>query len=200
MTKKSEALKALSKMSRADPQVEDIRQIENELFTIGSDRTTAIILGSSVEKNLGRMLISAMRPDLNSDDKAVIFGDRGISGTFSAKTMTAWAFNLIGPIVRTDLNIIREVRNVAAHSRMTFSFNEEIVANACQQLAVPNLRGTYIPFNYLERLVPEERTKAETLDYPKTRFVTACHFISYRMYQKINGPQAGDIAFDVLLP
>jgi hypothetical protein len=196
----SKAIKALNKMSRTHPQASDISKIEDELFSLGSDRVTVVMLGAFLEENLARLLEKAMNPKLNSDDKSRIFSERGIAGTFSAKITTAWAFSLIGPIVRSDLDIIRSVRNAAAHSRMNFSFNAEEVTNACNGLQIVNLEYNRIPFNYTERLNESEREKAASLDYPKTRFVTACNLISYRMFQKTNGPQAGDVAFRVLLP
>jgi len=187
-------------MSRHNPQTSDIRKIEDELFSGGSDRVIAVMLSSFLEENLSRLIEKAMNPRLNSDDKSRIFGERGIAGTFSSKITTAWAFSLVGPIIRSDLDIIREIRNAAAHSRMHFSFNTEEVANTCGGLRIVHLEYNNIPFNYTERLPQSEREKAATLDYPKTRFVTACDLISYRMFQKCNGPQAGDFAFKELLP
>jgi hypothetical protein len=194
------SIKALKKMSRSNPQASDIRKIEDEIFLAGSDRVTAVMLSSFLEENLSRLIEKAMNPKLNSDDKTRIFGERGIAGTFSSKITTAWAFSLIGPIIRSDLDIIREIRNAAAHSRMHFSFNTEEVANTCRGLQIVNLEYNHIPFNYTERLDESEREKAASLDYPKTRFVTACNLISYRLFQKSNGPQEGDIAFNELLP
>lgn len=191
---------ALRKQTRADPQAEDIRKIEEELFSIGSDRATAVMFGSFAEQSLRRLLVAAMRPNISSDEKDRIFGDRGIAGSFSSKITAAWAFNVIGPIIYSDLNIIREIRNAAAHSRMSFSFYSKEVEEVCKCLSIVDQGGTYIPFNYLERLSQDERSKAEDLANPKTRFVTSCHFISYRMHQKVNGPVAGDIAFEELLP
>lgn len=202
MTSKPNYIKALHKLTRANPQIAHLEDLERELFAPGNDRATAIMFGSFVEESLRLLLLSAMRSNLNSDDKNRIFEFDGAAGSFSSRIIVAWAFNLIGPITRFDLDVIRLLRNEFAHSRMPLDFETNEVRDVCSRITIVELPGSHIPFRYLERLSQNERLKAEELENPKTRFITACHLISYRMHQKIHGPQAGDIAFpgDVLLP
>jgi hypothetical protein len=185
----------MRKLSRSEPQREHVEAIETELFAKGNDRATAIMFGSFVEATLERLLAKQLRQDLNSDDRKKVFEYEGALGTFSSKTIMAYAMSLIGPVSRADLDLIRFLRNEFAHSRISFTFTTPEVSAVCAQLKIPNEPYHHIPFGYLQRVSSDELEAASDINHPRTRYITTCHQLSYRMQVKRDGPQAGDIAF-----
>lgn len=188
-------IKKLRAITRTEPTIEHLEALEAELYTSGSDRATVVMFGSFVEDHLGRLLASIMRPDLNSKDRQQIFEFEGAVGTFSSKIVMAYALKLIGPITRSDLNLVRFLRNEFAHSRMPFGFRTPEVRAVCSHLQIIDLPGTHIPFGYLNRVSHEDLKAAHDKTDPKTRFISTCHNLSYRMSVKRDGPRAGDQVF-----
>jgi hypothetical protein len=76
-------IRELPAFTRAEPEPIHLEDLEQELYVAGSDRATAIMLGSFVETNLERLLLSRMRADLNSKDRRQLFEYEGAAGTFS---------------------------------------------------------------------------------------------------------------------
>src|SRR5437762_1636982 len=93
--------RSLRRVTRANPTVADVEAVERELYR-GSDRASVVMLGSFVEGFLERLLLNAVRDDLNSDDRRHLFEFNGAAGTFSDKIIVAYAFNRIGPLTRGD--------------------------------------------------------------------------------------------------
>jgi hypothetical protein len=193
-------MRNLRALTRAEPQFKHLEALEQELYASGSDRTTVVMFGSFLEINLERLLLKAMRQDLNSKDRRQLFEYEGAVGTFSSKIIVAYALRLIGPMTRGDLDLIRFLRNEFAHSRIPFGFKTPEVQAVCDRFQIVDLPGGQIPHGYLSRVPDEELEAAKDKTYPKTRFITECHHLSYRMLSVINGPQAGDHAFDEPLP
>jgi hypothetical protein len=185
-------LRNLRNLMRADPTLAQLEALERELYASGSDRTTSVMLGSFVETNLQRLLASVMRDDLDSKDRRQLFEYEGAVGSFSSKIVVAYALKLIGPTTRSDLDLIRFLRNTFAHSRIPFDFDTPEVRAVCDQLKIVELPGSTIPHMYLHRI--PDRNRDDIAD-PKTRFISACHSLSYRMLVKRDGPKAGDYAF-----
>jgi hypothetical protein len=188
-------LRNLRALTRAEPTLAHLEDLEQELYASGSDRATAVMLGSFVETSLKRLLASVMRDDLISKDRKQLFEYEGAVGSFSSKIVVAYALKLIGSTTRSDLDLIRFLRNEFAHSRMPFCFKTPEVRAVCDQLKIVELPQYFIPPGYLIRVPAEELSAATEISDPKTRFITTCHNLSYRMFIKIDGPKAGDYAF-----
>jgi hypothetical protein len=58
----------------------------------------------------------------------------GFLSTFSAKVLTAYALNLLGPLTYHDMVRINEIRNVFAHSLHSVDFDNELIKADCQSL------------------------------------------------------------------
>ena len=195
MTADPAYIRNLRNIIRADPQLSDLEALEQELYVSTSDRATAVLFGAFVDDHLGRLLRSIMRADLNSDDARRLFDPEGPFGSFSSRILGAYALKLIGPTTRADLDLIRLIRNAFAHSKMPFGFNTPQARAACDHLKIVDLPGSNMPFGYLN-CVPDAGLNA-ALDKtdPKTRFISTCHNVSYRMLVKRDGPKAGDRVF-----
>jgi hypothetical protein len=166
---------------KSDPTFAELASLEGEIYG-ESDRVAAVMLGAMVEMSVRRLLLTKMREDLNSDDRQrLLDSDRAVLGTFSAKTITAYALKLIGPVSKHDLDLIRTIRNGFAHSRMPLEFTTPQVTAICDQLEVPDLPGSYVPRGYLERVPHNKLDEASDKKHPRTRFIVACHNLAYRM-------------------
>jgi hypothetical protein len=187
-------IRDLRALTRTEPDFSHLENLERELYVSGSDRATAVMLGSFLEVNLERLLSKQMRSDLNSKDRRQIFEYEGALGTLSSKIVVAYALKLIGPITKADLNLIRLLRNEFAHSRIPFNFTTPEVWTVCEKFPIVDLPGAVIPSGYLLRISRDEREGASKLTHPRTRFVTECHVLSYRMIMATHGPREGDLA------
>jgi len=187
-------IKRLQAITRADPDRSHMEQLERELYASESDRATSVLFGSFVETALEKLLSSLMRPNLNSDEKSKLFGFEGLFGTFSSKIIGGYALKVVGPVTYADLNLIKLLRNEFAHSRVPFSFSTPEVKDVCNRLQIPDLPDSAPPFGYLGRDIDETKVDGK-FTHPRTRFISACHSISYRIFVKRDGPQPGDFAF-----
>jgi hypothetical protein len=100
-----------------------------------------------------------------------------------------------GSTTRSDLDLIRLLRNTFAHSRMPFDFGTPEVRAVCDQLKIVDFPESQIPYGYLNRISDGKLKGAPDLTDPKTRFISTCHNISYRMLVKRDGPKEGDFVF-----
>jgi hypothetical protein len=98
----------------------------------GTDRLIAISMGAYLERILEEGLIASFQ---NSDAVTVdaLFSDHGLA-TFQAKIIAAYALGTIDAATRDDLQHIRRIRNVFAHSTATITFDTEIMAAECRKL------------------------------------------------------------------
>ena len=159
------------------------------------------MFGSFLEANLERLLFGQMRSDLNSKDRRQLFEYEGAVGTFSSKIVVAYAFKLIGPDTRSDLDLVRLLRNEFAHSRIPFKFTTKEVRAVCDKFKIVDLPGSLIPHGYLSRVPHDELGNSADKGHPRTRFITECHALAYRMIMTTNGPRPGDLALpEPLLP
>jgi hypothetical protein len=104
-----------------------------------SDRSAIILMGSSLEDTVAWSLRNHM-PGLNSDEDARIFGFEGPCGSFSNKLRMAHALGLIDRPMRKGLEIIKEMRNSAAHSIMPINYGLPEIRAAIAQLFPPRFR------------------------------------------------------------
>jgi hypothetical protein len=162
-------IRNLRRVTRANPTVADVEAVERELYR-GSDRASVVMLGSFVEGFLERLLINTVRDDLNSDDRRQLFEFNGAAGTFSDKIMVAYAFKLIGPMTRADLDLIRLLRNEFAHSLMPISFETPEVQAVCQQFRLLDLPDSLLNHVYLARVTGLDPDLMRDRNHPKTRF------------------------------
>jgi hypothetical protein len=179
MPREPQHIREFKKFIQGDPTADDLPRLEAEIYGT-NDRARAVMLGAFVELSLEIFLKNKRRPSLNSEDTRDMFDYSGPLGTFSSKILIGYAFNWYGPETRKDLTLIRTLRNGFAHSRKSFDFESESVANICGLLQSPDWPGSFIPKGYLE-LVRDET--AHDKKHPRTRYISACHTLSERLFQ-----------------
>jgi hypothetical protein len=137
-----------------------------------------VIHSTIVENALRAYLSRHMRSNLNSSERKRLFGSEGIMASFSAKIITAYALGDIGPVTRSDLDLVRFMRNEFAHSRKPMTFETAEVIAVCAHLQFPELPMVNIPTGGLDRtLAPEDYDKT----IAKTRYRITCHNITVRL-------------------
>jgi len=195
MTKEPTYVENLRRITRADPISETLEAQEREMYASGSDRARAVLFGSLVETNLQRLIASKMRNDLNSADRKQLFEYEGAIGSFGSKILVAYALKFIGPLTRFDLQLIKLLRNEFAHSRMTFDFETPEVQKVCELFRIIKLPDSENPASFLirERQNGMDWSLDET--HPRTRFISACHSIAFRLKVGTVGVGPGDVVY-----
>lgn len=117
-----------------------------------SDRAMVVIAGSLLEDELQDRIKAALVP-LEKEDGQRLFGFDGIAGTFSSKIFMAYCLGLIDSHTRNLLDVVRELRNACAHSRMPVTFDTPELQNATALLFPEPLR----------KIVNRERVRAQFL-------------------------------------
>lgn len=122
----------------------------------GESVRAAITVGASlVEYGLELLIEAHLREPQTDAEKAILFTDNGIVGTFWEKIWLAYFLRLIGPQTRRDIDLIRSIRNEAAHNPSPISFDTPEIAGRCRELELgkqtiagqqtpPNLRGMFL--------------------------------------------------------
>jgi hypothetical protein len=75
-----------------------------------------------VEHALEFVIACRLREPRNKTEENALFQEKGILGTFSEKIWAAYFLKIVGHNARRDLNLLREIRNQAAHDMNPCSF------------------------------------------------------------------------------
>lgn len=119
----------------ADDVEEHVARLKAE-----SDRGVMILAATMLDD----ALITALKrllPGANSRLKDQIFSNDGPLSTFSKRIVFAEATGMVGPVVARQMNIIRQVRNVAAHAHAAVDFSLDEVKQALATMFDDNKKG-----------------------------------------------------------
>lgn len=97
------------------------------------DRVVMILYPAALEDMLSVQLRAAM-PTLNNEEKDKILEFGGMAGGFSDKIRLSQAFGIIDRSTKNKIDMMREIRNVAAHSHNIIDFSIKEVVNAVVSL------------------------------------------------------------------
>ena len=121
-----------------------------------NDRAAILVGGSILEYALEQAIASRLREPQTTTESDALFDEHGILGSFHEKIWAAYFLKVIGPSVRRDLDLVRAIRNSAAHDMNAISFDgTSEIANRCRELRFadasipgkanpPDLRGKFI--------------------------------------------------------
>ena len=121
-----------------------------------NDRAAILVGGSILEYALEQAIASRLREPQRTTELDALFDEHDILGSFHKKIWAAYFLKVIGPSVRRDLDLVRAIRNSAAHDMNTISFDgTSKIANRCRKLGFadefdprqsepPDLRGKFI--------------------------------------------------------
>ena len=98
-----------------------------------SDRAMIILEAAALEETLLEALKNKMG-SLDNDERARIFGFEGPCGSFSNRIRIAQGLGIINRPMRRKFEIIKEMRNVAAHCHFPIGFEVPQIRNAVAAL------------------------------------------------------------------
>jgi hypothetical protein len=138
LAKKPAALLALKKLAAQPFTDENFRAVVDSLKN-ESDRAAVIIAGSLLEDELGNLISKVMRK-LSTDDRQRLFGFDGPVGTFSNRILVAYALGLIDSNDRRQFDLLREMRNACAHSRIPLTFDTKELGDVTRLMVPEEMR------------------------------------------------------------
>lgn len=144
---------ALQNLFRARHAADDIPQIVTEIEGT-SDRAACLILCSIVERELENLLIKKIWKDTPISEPRMkkIFDRDGALSTFSGNINFAFALHLFASHTKNDLDVIRRIRNLFAHSALPITFQHSKIAKEATKLRPVdyyNILGNLIEFSNL---------------------------------------------------
>ena len=101
-------------------------------FTKQSDRGTALIAAAWVDDALSECLRASFRQEKETADK-LLEPDRPL-GTFSSRIKLAYLLGIIISSLRSDLDLIKSIRNDFAHLRQSMRFSVQSITDRCNAL------------------------------------------------------------------
>jgi hypothetical protein len=101
------------------------------------DRSIVLMMGALLDQALEAAILAKL-PGIKPDNEAYIFLDDGAPlRDLDAKIRLAFGLQIVGEAARSDLSLIRHIRNAFAHTRLPISFATPEVAAACTHLDLP---------------------------------------------------------------
>jgi hypothetical protein len=168
-------LKAFKAYQAQEPTSAEVPDMEQEFYG-GSDRAVVILQAVAVEIMLEEAIKSLMTQRSSLNLSKDVFGfDRPI-GTFSAKSLIAYALGIFGKKTH-DLRLIRELRNGCAHTRRHLGFSVPPMAEVCANLYIPDIKRIAKYPQPMLTSVNGKRSAPDMSD-PRSRYLTACYTIS----------------------
>ena len=119
----------MSQLYQVIMTAKELRIIENEQqefnasLDLETDRGCCLMASSYLEYQLENILKKRLVDNESIHEK--LFGFNGPLGTFSSKIEMAYAFGLIAPKAKQDLNLIRKIRNEFAHDHRLLTFADK---------------------------------------------------------------------------
>src|SRR5690606_8731412 len=100
-----------------------------------SDRGAIILVATNVEDMLEYKILERL-PALQEDEPArkAMFELDGPIASFSRKLHMAYAMGIVNKHYRKQIDLVREIRNACAHSRLPVSLSEPAIADAVRHL------------------------------------------------------------------
>ena len=128
-------------LSRLKANEEELTILLDEV-TKSSDRSACIIQSAVVERDVETAIVLRLA---RGDDQSVkpLFEQGGALSTFFAKIHLGYAMDLFDDAVRDDLETIRRVRNVFAHSSLPITFATEEVTKQLRNLRFTEYSDIY---------------------------------------------------------
>jgi hypothetical protein len=144
----------------------DREGIWTELQT-ANDRAAVILAATFVEEAILEAIIDSLKIE-RADALEELIGNNAPLGTFSNKIMIAHCVGIIGEKARRDSNVIRRIRNIAAHQMEPFSLNENRFRDMTSHFSV----------RYYPMVAHQPHELPES---PRERYVETCEKIAMRL-------------------
>jgi hypothetical protein len=150
-------LDELGELTDSQPSHKYFTQWQEETNAERNHRGAAILLATNVENALQSVIIRVI--EIKEGQRQKLFGPNAPLGSFSNKITLAYAMDLFGNETKTNLDIIRSIRNAFAHAKLPITFETGQVQRACEFLTIPTvlLRPVAIPKDDSKHLTGRKR-------------------------------------------
>lgn len=128
--RKLNAALELLRTYRAGPLVAQLAPFPDDV----DDRTAALIISTNLEHAIEDAIASHFKGDVDALKTRILSGGSnsdGVISGFYAKSWLAHALGVFGQETMKDINTIRIIRNLFAHSAAPIDFQTPAVSNAC---------------------------------------------------------------------
>lgn len=104
-----------------------------------ADRAIALVLGSILEQGLELSILSHCvlgwnTAEAEAEQRKLFSGGEDGAMNFAVKIRLAYALGVYGPATRSDLDMMRNIRNLFAHDRGHLTFDDAVASNLCAQI------------------------------------------------------------------
>lgn len=132
--------KLFERLSKDNKHLNLLNEFDKEIDN-NSDRGLVLICGSILDIILEDLLKSFLITKNKIDKDMFTFGQP--LGNFDAKIKTSFYLGLISDSERSNLSLIRRLRNRFAHEIFDVSFNNNDIENICSNFNIP--KNAYVP-------------------------------------------------------
>jgi len=116
----------------------------NRDWPVEEHRSIALVTAAILDQALQGAILSRF-PGLKAGNEAYLFhSDAAPLRDLDAKIRVAFALGLIGEGARSDLSLLRQIRDTFAHSRLDISFNTPEIAEACTHFTLPKRKPNFV--------------------------------------------------------
>lgn len=141
----------------------------------GQNDRAAIIVGLSLVEHFLNEALETKLPPLTKRERADLFSESGIFASFSQKILGAQVLGLIGPKTRRELDLLRLIRNEAAHNMNPVTFDTPSIKSRAKELTLVD----NVP-QEIELFIPAEPlTRTSSL---KDRFIMTLRFLTISLW------------------
>ncbi len=144
----------MPKLVHGEVTAEHLNKVVDQIRGTADDRTCGILAGALLD-NLLFDLLQRCLPESPVSDRAALFAFNGPLGPFANKIQLAHFMGLITVGDVMTLNVIKDIRNLCAHS---LGFREDQVIDFKHPSVIERLKKLYSP-KLLEKIPPEQRAE-----------------------------------------
>jgi hypothetical protein len=133
-------IEILRQFTNLPATAEHQEEFDKQVNAKTDDRGVCLLIVAQLENELDRALDCVIEPPASV--REALYEQDGPLSTFAREISMAAALEIIGPISRANLRIIRHVSNAFAHAKRPLKFSTTEVARVCADLKIIN---TYEP-------------------------------------------------------
>jgi DNA-binding MltR family transcriptional regulator len=100
------------------------------------DRADAILAMAVMEQALEHAIMNCFNRSENETREMIFDGDAALARDLHSKLILVYIVEVIGKETLADLNLMRQIRNVFAHSRAVVNFDSPEICLACQKISL----------------------------------------------------------------
>lgn len=139
---------ALNRLSKK--RVFDTKPAEHAQHVIRETPRSSLILHGSMIEHMLEAQLEVKLSGLNSTERGKIFSPEGPLGTFANKVRMAKGLKIMDQATAKQIDVIRALRNAAAHSIEPMAFSDPPIKNAITQMATDKAKAKVAKLNVAE--------------------------------------------------